>query len=125
IIMNCRHPRVPARMPPARLVLCSYAVAIAHGAGLMLVPIYLGLCRADDLSGGHKAVNALISTNLSMAVLVSFVHALAMIAAGGVLAWLVYFYLGLKFLSRSCFNLDSTLPITLLLFAPLPLTICL
>jgi hypothetical protein len=26
--------------------LWSFAVAIAHGAGLMLVPIYLGLCRA-------------------------------------------------------------------------------
>ena len=28
--------------------LWSFAVAIAHGAGLMLVPIYLGLCRAAD-----------------------------------------------------------------------------
>jgi hypothetical protein len=30
-----------------------------------------------------------------------------MIAAGGVLAWLVYRYLGLKFVSRSWFNLDA------------------
>ncbi len=30
-----------------------------------------------------------------------------MIAAGGIAAWLVYRHLGLKFLSRSWFNLDA------------------
>ena len=43
-----------------------------------------------------------------MAALVSVVHSLAMIAAGRFLAWLVYRYLGLKFVSRSWFNLDAT-----------------
>jgi hypothetical protein len=78
-------------------------VAIAHGAGLMLVPIYLGLCRAADLDTGHEAAGA-----LGMAILVSVVHSAAMIAAGGFSAWLVYCYLGLKFVSRSWFNLDAT-----------------
>ncbi|MCY1542240.1 hypothetical protein D9M68_779780 [compost metagenome] len=41
-----------------------------------------------------------------MALLVSVVHAAAMIATGGVVAWLVYRYVGLKFVSRSWFNLD-------------------
>jgi hypothetical protein len=39
----------------------------------MLVPIYLGLCRAADLGKGHEAAGALISANLGMAVLVSAV----------------------------------------------------
>jgi hypothetical protein len=56
----------------------SFAVAIAHGAGLMLVPIYLGLCRTADLSRGHDAAGALINANLGMAVLVSVVHSVAM-----------------------------------------------
>ena len=43
-----------------------------------------------------------------MAMLVALVHTIAMIAVGGILAWLVYRYLGLKFLSRSWFNLDAT-----------------
>jgi hypothetical protein len=34
--------------------LWSFPVAIAHGAGLMLVPIYLGLCRAADLGRGRS-----------------------------------------------------------------------
>ena len=105
-LVNRRHPRVLARIPPAQLGLWSFAVAIAHGAGLMLVPIYLGLCGAT-LDSGHAAAGALIDSNLGMAVLVSVVHSVAMIAAGGVLAWLVYRYLGLKFVSRSWFNLDA------------------
>ena len=102
-----RHPRVLARIPPSRLALWSFAVAIAHGAGLMLVPIYLGLCRSFDMDQGHQAARTLIDANLGMALLVSGVHAIAMFIAGGLLAWLVYRYLGLKFVARSWFNLDA------------------
>jgi hypothetical protein len=113
-LLNRRHPRTLARIPPTQLGLWSFAVAIAHGAGLMLVPIYLGLCRAD-LDTGHEAAGALINANLGMAVLVSVVHAAAMIAVGGILAWLVYRYLGLKFVSRSWFNLDAAWAVSLIL----------
>ena len=108
-----------------RLGLWSFAVAIAHGAGLMLVPIYLGLCRTADLDQGHEAAGTLINTNLGMAVLVSVVHSIAMIAAGGLLAWLVYRYLGLKFVSRSWFNLDATWAFSLVLVGVLSLAISL
>jgi hypothetical protein len=108
------HPRALARIPPTQLGLWSFAVAIAHGAGLMLVPIYLGLCREADLDKGHEAAAALIDANLGMAVLVSLVHAGAMIAAGGFLAWLVYRYLGLKFVSRSWFDLDTPWAVSLI-----------
>jgi len=100
-------------------------VAIAHGAGLMLVPIYLGLCRAADLDTRHEAAGALINANLAMAVLVSVVHSVAMIVAGGFLAWLVYRYLGLKFVSRSWFNLDATWAFSLVLVGGLSLVISL
>jgi hypothetical protein len=118
-----RHPRVLARIRPAQLGLWSFVVAIAHGAGLMLVPIYLGLCRAADVDKGHEAAGALINANLGMAVLVSVVHSVAMIVAGGFLAWLVYRYLGLKFVSRSWFNLDTTWAVSLVLVGALSLAI--
>jgi hypothetical protein len=121
--VNRRHPRVLARIRPTQLGLWSFAVAIAHGAGLMLVPIYLGLCRAADLDKGHEAAGALINANLAMAVLVSVVHSIAMIAAGGFLAWLVYRCLGLKFVSRSWFNLDATWAFSLVLVGALSLVI--
>jgi hypothetical protein len=123
--VNRRHPRVLARIRPTQLGLWSFAVAIAHGAGLMLVPIYLGLCRAADLDKGHEAAGALINANLGMAILVSVVHSVAMIVAGGLLAWLVYRYLGLKFLSRSWFNLDATWAFSLILVGALSLVISL
>jgi hypothetical protein len=109
------HPRALARIPPTQLGLWSFAVAIAHGAGFMLVPIYLGLCQAADLDSSHKAASALISGSLSTAVLVSLVHGAAMIGAGGVFAWSVYRYLGLKFMSRSWFNLDAIWALSLIL----------
>ena len=123
--VNRRHPRVLARIRPTQLGLWSFAVAIAHGAGLMLVPIYLGLCRAADLDRGDEAAGVLINANLGMAVLVSVVHSVTMIAAGGCLAWLVYRYLGLTFLSRSWFNLDATWAISLILVGSLALAISL
>ena len=122
-LVNRRHPQILARIRPTQLGLWSFAVAIAHGAGLMLVPIYLGLCRAADLDKGHEAAGALINANLGMAILVSVVHSVAMIAAGGFLAWLVYRYLGLKFVSRSWFNLDATWAFSLVVVGALSLAI--
>jgi hypothetical protein len=114
-LINRRHPRVLARIPPTQLGLWSFAIAIAHGAGLMLVPFYLGLCQASDLDIGHQAAGSLAEANLRMAVLVSLVHATAMITAGGRLAWAVYRYLGLKFVSRSWFNLDASWALSFIL----------
>jgi len=123
--VNRRHPRMLARIRPTQLGLWSFAVAIAHGAGLMLVPIYLGLCQAADLDKGHEVAGALINANVGMAVLVSVVHSVAMIVAGGFLAWLVYRYLGLKFVSRGWFNLDATWAFSLVLVGALSLAMTL
>jgi hypothetical protein len=122
---NRRHPRTLARIRPTQLGLWSFAVAIAHGAGLMLLPIYLGLCRAADLDRSHEAADVLINANPGTAILVSVVHSVAMIAAGGSLAWLVYRYLGVKFVSRSWFNLDTTWALSLILVGVLSLSIIL
>ncbi len=114
-LVDRRHPKALTRIPPTQLGLWSFTVAIAHGAALMLVPIYLGLCQDTDLTQGHEAAGALINANITMAVLVSIVHAGAMIVAGGCLAWLVYRYLGLTFVSRSWFNLDTVWALSLIL----------
>lgn len=123
LLVQKRHPRLLARIPPSRLALWSFAVAIAHGAGLMLVPVYLGLCRSYGMDHAHRAAQTLIDANLQMALLVSAVHAAAMMAAGGLLAWLVYRYLGLKFVSRSWFNLDTVWAVSLVLVGTLSLAL--
>ncbi|MEZ2145812.1 hypothetical protein AAE026_26500 [Bradyrhizobium sp. DN5] len=126
-LIERRHPRTLARIPPTQLALWSFAVAIAHGAALMLVPIYLGLCQAFDLDAGHEAAGvlmkaSLVKASLGMAVLVSLVHVAAMIGAGGCLAWLVYRYLGLRFVSRSWFNLDLIWAASLIVVGVVALT---
>jgi hypothetical protein len=121
LLIRRRHPRVLARIPPSRLALWSFAIAIAHGAGLMLVPIYLGLCRSYGMDRAHRAARTLIDDNLRMALFVSAVHGAAMMVAGGLLAWLVYRYLGLKFVSRSWFNLDAIWALSLILVGMLSL----
>ena len=120
-IVNRRHPRALARIPPTQLGLWSFAVAIAHGAGLMLVPIYLGLCEATGHD--HEGIGVLVNDNLSMAVVVSVVHSAVMLVAGGLLAWLVYRYLGLRFVSRSWFNLDASWALSLIIVGALSLVL--
>ena len=120
-----RHPRALMRIRPAQLGLWSFAMAMAHGAGLMLVPIYLGLCQTSGTDGGHAAAGSLIGSDLGMAVLVSVIHTAAMIGAGLAAAWLVYRVLGLRFVSRSWFNLDAAWAISLVVVGAVSLAFCL
>jgi hypothetical protein len=122
-LFHPRHPRVLARIKPTHLALWSFVVAIAHGAGLMLVPIYLGLCQTAGLDPGHEEAATLSRANLGTAIVVSVVHSIAMISAGGCMAWLAYRYLGLRHLSRSWFNLDAIWALSLILVGAVALAI--
>ena len=112
-VVNRRHPRALARIRPSQLALWSFVIAMAHGAGLMLLPIYLGLCSTEATQPGHQAAIALMAQNSATAFLVALLHALSMIAAGGMIAILVHAWLGLQFLSRSWFNLDLVWAVSL------------
>jgi hypothetical protein len=115
LLISRRHPRFLARVPPGKLALWSFLAAMAHGAGLMLVPIYLGLCGDPATQdAGHVAAGALMAANLKTAVVVGIVHTAAMTLAGGGLAVGVYFWLGLRFLTRSWFNLDVVWALSLM-----------
>lgn len=116
LLIYRRHPRFLARVPPGRLALWSFLAAMAHGAGLMLVPIYLGMGNDPTMhNAGHGAAGALMANNLGFALLVAIVHTAAMSLAGSVLAVVTYVWLGLRFLSRSWFNLDVLWALSLIL----------
>jgi hypothetical protein len=125
LFVNRRHSRLLVRIRPTQLALWSFAVAIAHGAGLMLLPIYLGLCQAASVERKHGDFGTLINSDLAMAVIVSAVHTGAMIVAGGTMAWLVFRYLGVKFVSRSWFNLDAVWAVSLVFVGALSLALSL
>ena len=115
LLINRRHPKFLARLHPARLALWSFLAAMAHGAGLMLVPIYLGICAIGANETGHLAAQRLMSDNIVTAFLVAAVHTMSMTLAGGLIAIAIYFWLGLKFLSRTWFNLDLVWALSLVL----------
>lgn len=81
----------------------------------MLVPIYLGICRTVETDAGHAAAGTLITGNAGIAALVALLHTAAMTAAGGALAYGIYRWVGLKFLSKGWFNLDLVWALSLVL----------
>ena len=112
-LVQRRHLQALARIRPTQLAWWSFLMATAHGAGLMLVPFMLGLCTPGDAAmgapdSGHATVmNYLARSNVATAVAVAAVHTLAMMLAGLAVAWAVYRYLGLQFLRRAWFDLDT------------------
>jgi hypothetical protein len=111
-LINPRHPRALARLGPNHLILWSFLVATAHGAGLMLAPVFLGLCAAGStpwpsVGHGHEAMSDLMRSGIATSVAVSVVHTLAMAFAGGLMAWIVYRWAGLALLRRTWLNLES------------------
>lgn len=115
LLINRRHPRILARIHPAKLALWSFLAAMAHGAGLMLVPIFLGICATLPETADGYAVQALIQSNVSIGIIVAASHTIAMTVAGAVLAVVIYRWLGLKFLSSTWFNLDLVWALSLII----------
>ncbi len=115
LLINRKHPKFLSRVPPSKLALWSFLAAMAHGAGMMLVPIFLGLCTSAELDAGHSAAGTLMANNISAAFLVALVHTAAMTLAGGLFATIIYFWLGLKFLSKTWFNLDVVWALSLIM----------
>lgn len=114
LLINRRHPKILSRVHPARLVLWSFLAAMAHGAGLMLVPIFLGICAIGEEETGHLAAQTLMGGNVTTAFLVAAVHTVSMTVAGGVIALVIHLWLGLKFLSKTWFNLDIVWALSLI-----------
>jgi hypothetical protein len=102
-----RHPRFLARIGPSHLVLWSFLMATAHGAGLMLAPAVLQLCVARAGDGHeHVALTEIARGGLGVTLTAATTHTIAMVLTGGAIAWGVYRYVGLGLLRRSWVNLD-------------------
>jgi hypothetical protein len=99
LLLVPRHPRWMARIRPHQVALWSFAIAMVHGAGLMLVPMLLGLCApVDDGMPARGVPSATGSVGLALGV--TLAHTAGLVAAGGLLAWVVYRTLGLQVLTR-------------------------
>ena len=102
------HPRwVGMRVKPRELVLWSFLMSSAHGAGLMLFPILIGLSAgASAHDGGEHGLAGTSLTTLSLGADLAAVmlHTVVMVAVMGVIAVVVYEKLGLSLLRKAWLN---------------------
>ena len=108
-----RHPRwVGMQVGFKDLMAWSFLMATAHGAGLMLIPVLLGLSPIQQMHGPHvhgtHADHAAMTDSSTVLANLAAVglHTLALFAVMGVIAMVVYEKLGVMILKRTWFNLD-------------------
>jgi len=89
------------------LAVWSFVMATAHGAGAMLIPVLMPLEHAAMLDqAGEHAHHMPATGSLWIATLAVIVHSLAMLITTGIVALVVYQWVGLDFLRRGWINLD-------------------
>jgi len=101
----------------AQLAGWSFLMATAHGAGLMLLPVLLGMPQGSAL-GEHAHLHAHVMSAMqqgtAIALLAIGIHTLAMLCMAGAVGIIVYQWVGLAFLRRGWINLDLLWVIALL-----------
>ena len=108
-LVRARHPRwVRMRVGFRDLVLWSFLMASAHGAGLMLVPLLLQWPAPD---ASHARLMAALwpqaaATSPALVLAAVSVHTLSLFLVTSAIALLVYEKLGVAFLRHAWFNLD-------------------
>jgi hypothetical protein len=96
---HLRRVRVGMQTELAGLVLWSFLMASAHGAGLMLIPALQPLCSA-----AQPAAQATFGAPVALAAL--GVHSAAMLATIAAVSLIVYNWTGVDFLRRGWINVD-------------------
>ena len=92
------------RVSDRELGLWSFLMSSAHGAGLMVAPIVLGLSASTH---SHDDLAMMASGPISISAVGVAVHVLVMVAVMGAVAFFVYERVGLKILGRAWINTDQ------------------
>ena len=104
-LVRHRHPRrTGMRVSMGGLMLWSFLMATAHGAGLMVVPVFVGMSMADE--GGHAHHMAATGAGAGTALLATGLHAVGYLAVTAFIAVVVFEKLGVGILRRAWLNLD-------------------
>jgi hypothetical protein len=107
-LVRPRHPRwVGMRVGFRDLTLWSFLMATAHGAGLMLLPVFLLSGQELPCHGACHNAAGLSLTSWSGYLAAVGLHTGAMLFTSGGIALLVYYRLGVAILRQTWFNLDK------------------
>jgi hypothetical protein len=88
----------------AGLTAWSFLMATCHGAGLMVLPVFLGM--AAPTQGASCHLPGATPANATMAVTATLVHGAGYLIVTAAAAWIVFAKIGLGILRRAWFNLD-------------------
>jgi hypothetical protein len=124
-LLRGRHPRwVGMRVNFRDLTWWSCLMASAHGAGLMLLPVFVigggAWCGVSSSSPLNSAVEFRGFYNSIPGVCV---HSLSQFVVAGIVAWVVYDVVGLAILRKSWFNADLVWSCSLILAGVLMLVV--
>jgi hypothetical protein len=123
-LVRHRHPRwVRMRVGFRDLVVWSFLMASAHGAGLMVLPVLLGShsVQAADHVTGHSHGSA--ATSPLAGLVATSVHTIGYLAVTGAIAWVVYRKFGLALLRTAWFNLDVAWAVALIVTGVITLVV--
>ena len=102
-----RHPRwASMRVGFNGLTLWSFLMASAHGAGLMVVPIFLGMTDSPAPAHACHAAGAATST-MWASILATALHAAGYLAITAIVAVVVFEKFGVGLLRKAWLNLDA------------------
>jgi hypothetical protein len=104
------HPRwVAMRVGAIDLMIWSFLMATAHGAGLMLFPILIRMPAGAMMMHHHHPMPSLAGGAVGVVegALVILLHTGAMFVTMGVIAFAVYEWIGLRILRSAWINLDT------------------
>jgi hypothetical protein len=103
-LVRHRHPRGGRmRISAGRLAMWSFLVATAHGAGLMVLPVWLGMPAMSDASRGSHVHH---SASLTSGIGAVAVHGGSYLLVTALIAWVVFSKLGVGLLRQAWINLD-------------------
>jgi hypothetical protein len=86
------------------LTVWSFLMATCHGAGLMVLPLFLGMVTPVEGAICHAPPS--VSTNAAMAVTSTLAHGAGYLIVTAAAAWVVFTKLGVGMLRRAWVNLD-------------------
>ena len=110
-LVRHRHPRwASMRVDKKRLTAWSFLMATAHGAGLMVLPIFLHMTAtaqtAGEAAGHHVHAGTVAVSGPFAGLLATLVHGAGYLSVTAVAAWIVYEKLGVGLLRRAWINID-------------------
>ena len=117
-LVSRSHPRFGGMQVGFRdLTIWSFLMACAHGAGLMLLPVLLGM---SAMGTGHEA-HLTAFPSVKMQLVAVAIHTGGYLLLTGTIAWVVFTKLGVSVLPKAWLNLDFVWAMALIATAGLTL----